>query len=486
MFESHAASEHVPVVLVDDEEEVLFSNSYLLESHGIGPTVSFSDPRQLLPWLQQRSVGVILLDLIMPHLPGPALLAQLTAVRPEIPVVVVTASQDVEWAVSCMKTGAIDYLIKPVEESRFVSAVRRALELHALRDQVGSLRNVLFSGQLKNPACFGSILTKNRCMLKIFQYLEAVADSAEPILITGETGVGKELIAHAAHQASGRPGKMVSINVAGLDDVMFSDTLFGHVRGAYTGAANERLGLIAQAREGTLFLDEVGDLPPSAQVKLLRLIQDRQYYPLGSDIPKLSQARIIAATNREIRREMSKGSFRADLFYRLSSHFVEIPPLRERLEDLPFLVSHFVREAATSMNKAAPKVPPEIFPLLSAYHFPGNVRELRALVYDAVANHGTGSVLALDRFRSAVRAFAVTHGGEGAVARAVQSVEQAASAATDLLIAPGRLPTLKEASQWLVNEAMRQTDSNQGNAAALLGITRQSLNRRLLNAQREL
>lgn len=484
MSETGFAPEHVPVVLVDDEEEILFSNSYLLESYGIGPTVSFSDPRQLLPWLENRSAGVILLDLIMPHLPGPALLAQLAALRPEIPVIVVTASQDVEHAISSMKAGAFDYLIKPVEESRFVSSVQRALELHTLRDQVDSLRNVFFASKLKQPDCFSAILTKSRCMLTIFQYLEAVSRSTEPILITGETGVGKELIAQAAHLASGRPGKMVTVNVAGLDDVMFSDTLFGHVRGAYTGAANERMGLIAQAREGTLFLDEIGDLSPSTQVKLLRLIQDRHYYPLGSDTAKISQARIIAATNRELRREMNKGNFRLDLFYRLSSHCVEIPPLRERMEDLPMLMNHFVQEAADSMHKARPKLPPEIFSLLSAYQFPGNVRELRALIYDAVASHNAGAVLALDRFRAAVRALAIAE--RGTTSKTTIPPEPEAPPASALLIAPGRLPTLKEAGRWLVQEAMRQTDGNQGNAAALLGITRQSLNRRLLSTQRDI
>ncbi|MBF0461816.1 MAG: sigma-54-dependent Fis family transcriptional regulator [Magnetococcales bacterium] len=484
MFESLSPEEYVPVMLVDDEEEVLFSSSYLLESYGIAPAVAFSDPRQVLPWLEQHSVGVILLDLIMPYLPGQELLAQITALRPEIPIVVVTASQDANWAVSCMKMGAFDYLIKPVEENRFISSVRRALENHALRDQVSSLRHVLFSKQLRDPDCFSPILTKNRRMLTIFQYLEAVAGSTEPLLITGETGVGKELVAHAAHQASGRPGKMVTINVAGLDDVMFSDTLFGHVRGAYTGAANERPGLIVQAKEGTLFLDEIGDLPPSIQVKLLRLVQDGQYYPLGSDTPKLSQARIVAATNREMRLETNNGHFRLDLFFRLSSHLVEIPPLRDRLEDLPILVDHFVKKAAESMRRPVPRVPPEIFPLLSAYHFPGNVRELRALIYDAVANHAAGSVLPLDRFRSAVRAFTKTQRGVG-TPETEQQTQHASQKTSDLLIAPGRLPSLREANQWLVEEAMRQTDGNQGSAAALLGITRQSLNRRLLTTQRQ-
>ncbi|MBF0097714.1 MAG: sigma-54-dependent Fis family transcriptional regulator [Magnetococcales bacterium] len=480
MFDAQSPGEHVSVVLVDDEEDILFSSSYLLESHGIAPSVTFSDPRQVIPWLEQHQVGMILLDLIMPHLPGSELLKQIVALRPEIPVVVVTASQDVEWAVSCMKQGAFDYLIKPVEESRFIATVRRALELSALRQHVGTLRQVIFSGQLRNPDCFSAILTKNRMMLTIFQYLEAVAHSTEPILITGETGVGKELIATSAHKASGRSGKMVSINVAGLDDVMFSDTLFGHVRGAYTGASTERLGLIAQARDGTLFLDEIGDLPPSTQVKLLRLIQDGQYYPLGSDVPRTSQARIIAATNKDLRQEMQKGTFRPDLFFRLSSHMVDILPLRERLEDLPLLIDHFMRKSSESLNRPPLKVAPEIYSLLSAYAFPGNVRELRALVYDAVANHSGGPVLPLDRFRAAVRAHGrsnLSHPGP-----LHETVRGMAGVENPLLVAPGRLPTLREATQWLVSEAMRQADGNQGNAAALLGISRQSLNRRLLTA----
>ncbi|MBF0098712.1 MAG: sigma-54-dependent Fis family transcriptional regulator [Magnetococcales bacterium] len=476
---------HVAVALVDDEEDILFSISYLLESHGIGPTASLSDPRQVLPWLEQHSVGILLLDLIMPHIPGAELLLQIAATRPEIPVVVVTASQDIEQAVSCMQLGAFDYLVKPVEENRLISSIKRALEWHALRDQVGSLREMLFTGQLKKPECFSSILTKNRGMLTVFRYLEAVAGSSEPILITGETGVGKELVAHAAHQASGRPGRMISVNVAGLDDAMFSDTLFGHIRGAYTGAANERLGMIAQAREGTLFLDEIGDLPPSIQVKLLRLIQDGQYYPLGSDSPKISQARIIAATNREIRREMVHGTFRQDLFFRLASHLVEIPPLRDRLEDLPMLVEHFARKAAESMNKPLLRIPAELFSLLSAYAFPGNVRELRALVYDAVANHGSGTVLAMDRFRAAVRTATQSARDKQPKPTSTPPSPTQQGVGNDLLIVPGRLPTLKEASDWLVNEAIRQADGNQGNAAALLGLTRQSLNRRLLNTQRK-
>lgn len=221
----------LPVVLVDDEEEILFGASYLLNSHGIQSVTALSDERRLLPFLQSEEAGVIVLDLFMPHIPGTEILLQIVQNYPHVPVVVMTASQEVETAVSCMKEGAFDYLVKPVEESRFVSSIRRALEVRELRREIGSLRHSLMSDRMKCPECFSHIITCQRDMLVHFKYIEAIAGSREPVMITGETGTGKELIARALHQASGRSGKMVSLNVAGLDDTMFSDTLFGHVKG---------------------------------------------------------------------------------------------------------------------------------------------------------------------------------------------------------------------------------------------------------------
>ena len=462
----------LPVVLVDDEEEILFGAGYLLNSHGIRSVTTLNDGRELMPLLQSEKAGVIVLDLFMPHVSGTELLPQLVQNYPEVPVIVMTASQELETAVSCMKEGAFDYLVKPVEESRFVSCVRRALEIRGLRREVGALRHSLIENGVERPECFFHIITCQRDMQVLFRYIEAIADSREPVIITGETGTGKELIAQALHQASGRTGKMVSLNVAGLDDNMFSDTLFGHVKGAFTGADRDRGGIIVSAAGGTLFLDEIGDLNMTSQVKLLRLLQDHTFYPLGSDISQVSDARIVVATNQDLRAEMVRGKFRQDLFFRLSSHPINLPPLRNRPDDLPLLLQHFIEEAAQSQNKPVPTPPEELLILLSVYEFPGNVRELRSLVYNAVAQHRSGPVLSMQSFRKVIRK-----------EQTLPSIgkQGAETIAGSTLAVTGRFPTLKEADQFLVKEAMRRATNNQGVAAAMLGITRQTLNRRLRN-----
>jgi DNA-binding NtrC family response regulator len=458
-----------PVVLVDDEEDLLFATRYLLNSNRINSVVTIQDGRELLPYLERNPAGMVVLDLFMPQIPGIELLPGITQKHPEVPVVVMTAAQDVDTAVACMREGAFDYLVKPVEESRLISAIRRALEVHSLRDQVGTLRSSLISRRLRHPEVFAPIVTRNHKMAAMFQYIEAIADSPEPVLITGETGTGKELIAQAIHRLSDRSGDLVTLNVAGLDDNLFSDTLFGHVRGAFTGADREREGLIAKAMGGTLFLDEIGDLQKASQVKLLRLLQDQKYYPLGSDLQRLGDARIVAATNQPLHRRMSNGVFRQDLFFRLSSHPIEVPPLRHRQDDIPLLTDYFIEEAAASLNKQAPSAPPELLTLLSVYDFPGNVRELRAMIYNAVAQHRTGPVLSMETFKE------VIHRG-----RRDTGAEQGDEPTEEPPLAiSGRFPTLKEAELFLVDEALRRAKNNQGIAATLLGITRQSLNRRL-------
>ncbi len=463
-----------PVVLVDDEEDILFGAEYLLNTHGITAVLALSDGRDLLPLLERQTAGVIVLDLMMPQVSGLELLPRLTREYPEIPVVVMTASQEVETAVSCMKEGAFDYLVKPVEESRFVSSVRRALEIRLLCQEIGSLRTSLMGEGIGHPEVFAPIISRNHQMQRLFRYVEAIADSGEPVLITGETGTGKELIAQAIHHISGRNGEIVCLNAAGLDDNLFSDTLFGHVRGAFTGADREREGLIGKAVGGTLFLDEIGDLKPASQVKLLRLLQAQSYYPIGSDVPRTADARILAATNQPLHRRMDRGKFRQDLFFRLSSHPIELPPLRERLDDLPLLLQHFIDEAAQSLGRPSPRIPGELLTLLSLYDFPGNIRELRALVFNAMAQHRGGAVLALDSFQQVIK-------------RDRSSTETPLAHPDDglTLAIPGRFPTLKETDIFLVEEAMRRANHNQGIAAMLLGISRQSLNRRLQVMHRE-
>jgi len=461
----------LPVVLVDDESTVLLSSRMILGSAGIKEVLSVEDSRELMPLLAGRKVAAVVLDLFMPYISGTQLLPEIVKKYPDLPVIVMTATQEVETAVGCMKEGAFDYLVKPVEESRFVSSVKRALELRTLRRQMGALKRSLMTDELEHGEAFSRIITVSRRMRSLFQYLEAIAGSSEPVLITGETGSGKELLAEAVHRLSDRNGEFVSVNMAGLDDTLFSDTLFGHRRGAFSGADTAREGMVARAAGGTLFLDEIGDLTPASQVKLLRLLQEHQYYPLGSDVAKISDARILCATHRDLNARMAEEAFRSDLFFRLSVHQVEILPLRERKEDIPVLVAFFAAEAADSLSKKPPQAPPELLTLLANYHFPGNVRELRAMVFDGVARHKSGPVLAVKSFRKAIKQQVTTMPAGKKAAKSVDT--------------EGRFPTLKEAESLHIEEALRRADGNQGTAAALLGISRPALNRRLARMQED-
>ncbi|MBF0178887.1 MAG: sigma-54-dependent Fis family transcriptional regulator [Magnetococcales bacterium] len=456
-----------PIVLVDDEETVLFSSKILLKTADVSPVITLTDGRKLMPFLEENGAAVVVLDLVMPHLSGTEILPKIRERFPEIPVIVMTATQEVNIAVQCMKDGAFDYLIKPAENSRFISCVRRAMEVRSLQREVGTLKHYLLEDQLQHAEAFAAIITKSRKMRAVFQYVEAIAPSSEPVLIIGETGVGKELLANAIHLVSHRNGPLVALNVAGLDDNMFSDTLFGHRKGAFTGANENREGLIAAAAGGSLFLDEIGDLKESSQVKLLRLLQERKYYPLGADGYLKTDARIICATNRDLKFMMAEKTFRSDLYFRLSSHQVRIPPLRERKEDIPLLTAQFLEESARTMGKSAPIPPPELFHLLNAYDFPGNVRELRAITFDAVARHQSG-VLSLERFRDSVFPNADEHNPQ---------IDSAAENPFKRIA--GRLPTLRDAEIFLLEEALERAQGNKSLAATLLGLSRQTLNYRL-------
>lgn len=454
------------VILVDDEQEILFSYEVMLQGAGIDNILACADSRGLLPLLAEREAGVVVLDLQMPHLSGAELLGEIAANYPQVPVIIVTAANQLETAVACMKAGAFDYQVKPVEINRLVAGVRKALEMSALRREISSLRESLLVGRVRNREAFAAIDTRSSRMQALFGYLEAAAVTDQPVLITGETGVGKELFAQAVHTLSGAAGNFVAINSAGLDDLMFADTLFGHRKGAFTGAGEPREGMIARAAGGTLFLDEIGDLSPSSQVKLLRLLQEGEYFPLGSDRGVQSRARIVVATNQNLDRLMADGAFRKDLYYRLFAHRVEIPPLRERREDIPLLLEAFLQEASLALHKPRPSYRPELLTHLSAYHYPGNVRELKAMIFDAVTRHRGGTLSPAMFDKLSVDRTALPS------SLSVNSVEMGFSIT-------GRFPTLKEMEQYLIDEALQSAKGNQGAAAAMLGLTRQALNKRL-------
>jgi DNA-binding NtrC family response regulator len=435
----------------------------VLTAAGFESLIPCSDPREVLPLLERTEAGVILLDLAMPQLSGDVLLRQIRERHPQVPVIIVTASGDIDTAVLCMKEGAFDYMVKTVEPSRLISGVRRALDMRRLALQYSTLRRSLLAEAPAHAEAFRPIVTRNPRMQAIFRFIESIGPTAETVLVSGETGTGKELFAQALHAVSGRRGAMVTVNSAGLDDTMFADTLFGHARGAFTGAEAVRKGLVQQAEQGTLFLDEIGDLSPASQIKLLRLTESREYYPLGSDLPRVTSARFIVATNRDLPALVAGGQFRRDLYYRLQTHEIRIPPLRERRDDLPLLLDLFLEEAARQLGKKRLAVPPELLTLLESYDFPGNVRELRSLIFNAVSRQGE-KMLSVQPIREAMGR---------------REPEDRPEAPGGELVFPARLPTLKGLTGRLIGEALSRSKGNQAIAAGLLGISPQALSKRL-------
>ena len=470
----------IPILLVDDEEMACNYYQSALKTALINNVIHCQDSRKVMPLLEKNDFKVIILDLLMPYLSGKDLLSQIIRDYPAIPVIMLTAVDELETAVECMKIGAFDYIVKPVEKNRLLSAIKRAIELRELREENLSLKHSLFSMNLKDKGAFSEIITKDPAMHSIFLYMESISKTTRPVLITGETGVGKEQIARVIHKLSGKKGELVTVNIAGLEDNIFSDTLFGHKKGAFTGAAGDRKGLIQQAQGGTLFLDEIGDLDKQSQVKLLRLIQEGEYYPIGSDVKKMSNARIIVATNHNLEKLMDKGLFRKDLYYRLCDHMIHVPPLRDREEDLPLLFDYLLSKAAKTLEKKKPAVPEEVITLLSQYHFPGNIRELESLIFDAVSTHQKG-VLSLEKFRNIIgRDLARPLKNE---AQAAETIESGHSEFK--LIIGTVFPTVKEIETILIEEALKRTKGNQSIAARMLGISRPTLSNRFKELKKE-
>ncbi|RNC68450.1 MAG: sigma-54-dependent Fis family transcriptional regulator [Desulfuromonadales bacterium] len=453
------------ILLVDDEPAWLKSLSLTLRSRaGINNVHLCQESREVMGLLEKGGIGLVLLDLTMPHLSGEALLQQIGEAHPEIMTIIVSGLNQLETAVRCMKLGAFDYFVKTDEEDRLVGGVLRAIRMQELQHEVRTMSDRVLSRDLQHPEAFIDIVTSDRSMHDIFTYVEAVAPSHQPLLITGESGVGKELFARAVHALSRCSGPLVAVNVAGLDDTVFADTLFGHVRGAYTGADQARPGMIEQAGSGTLFLDEIGDLSIASQVKLLRLLQEGEYFPLGSDRPKRMNARIVVATHCNLAAKEAAGTFRRDLYYRLCTHHIHVPALRERPGDIPLLLDYFLGEAAKSLGKRKPTPPKELPQILSTYSFPGNVRELRGMVYNAVSLHKE-RILSMDSFLKAM--------GHSRTEQAIPAENQNPFRSFE------RLPTFVEAAELLVDEAISRANGVQAIAARLLGISPPALNKRL-------
>lgn len=462
------------ILMVDDEASWLHTLSLSLErSAGITNLIACQDSRQVMDLMATHEIGVVLLDLTMPHVSGEELLGSLNEQFPEVSVIVISGLNQLETAVRCVQAGAFDYFVKSTEEDRIIKGVRRAIRWQELQKENIEMRRLFLDDHLECPEAFEAIITQDRGMFSIFHYVEAVAKGVNPVLITGESGTGKTLIARAIHKLSLKTGPLVEVDVAGLDEEVFADTLFGHARGAFAGAGEPRGGMVEQAGDGTLFLDGIGDLQPSSQARLLRLLQEGEYRPLGSDRPRWMRARIVVATHQNLAEKQASGTFRKDLYYRLRSHCVHLPPLRERKGDIPLLLDHFLDAASRSFGKKKPTPPKELPVLLANYEFPGNVSELMAMVHDAVESH-QGKILSMAAFKKAI--------GERELALTSQGQEDPGG---NPYLTLDRLPTLGEAHELLIQEALRRAEGNQSLAARMLGVTQSALSKRLKFAKQK-
>lgn len=447
------------ILIIDDEINILNSMKRILTQIGNYDICTTSDTQNVMNIVQKHSFDLILLDLYMPIIDGRTILRKMKSIYPDIPIIMITGDTDINTAAACMREGASDYITKPVDMHRLQKSIEKVFHISSFEKELNSVTKFLLQDFVQYPEHFNHIITEDKRMLTSFKYIEAIAPTLNPILIIGETGTGKEMFAEAIHKASNVNGKLVPVDVSGLDDNMFSDTLFGHKKGAFTGADKDRSGLIEKAAGGTLFLDEIGALQESSQIKLLRLLQTSQYYTLGSDSPRECKARIIAAVNKPIK-TLLESSFREDLYYRLSSHQINIPPLRERKDDIEILVRHFYHQAILQYKLEAENINSQSIRLLQSCSFKGNVRELKALIDDM----GLRQLIDIP-FNQAVHE-RFSHKAKPATQH---------HTLTDLF---GFFPTLKQLNNQLMIEAMAETNDNQGEAAKLMGLSRQAFNRR--------
>lgn len=452
------------VMIVDDEAPTVNGLHFALKLNGFKNIINCTDSSKALSLIEKNDVRILLLDLWMPRVSGEEILKAVSEKYPHIFVIIITAIDDVNTAVKCLKMGARDYVVKPFEIEGLISRIKHLIEMDSLKNENISLRKALFTTPFKQSKAFDAIVTHSKKMLAIFQYIEAIASSNHPVLITGESGVGKELIASAIHQCSHRKGDFTPVNIAGLDDTLFSDTLFGHIKGAFSGAETTRDGLIMKAGVGTLFLDEIGDLTMNSQIKLLRLLQDKSFYQLGSDIPKKTDARIVAATNQDLTKLVREKKFRLDLFYRLQSHSIDVPPLRERKEDIPLLVTHFFKLEASDLMEKAKCFSQEALNLLQRYNFPGNIRELQGIVIDSI-RLSSAAEIGMDSLTERLK---------------LNEDFNVAELEDNSVVFSDQLPSLKEIEELLIEEALKRADQNQTVAARLLGISRRALNNRIV------
>ena len=384
---------NTPVLVVDDDEGLLLSIKATLVSAGLPEPALVSDSRRVLDMMQARQYPLVMLDLMMPHMSGMEVLKQIKDHYPSTECVIVSAIDEVPAAVQSMSLGAMDYLVKPLNRDKLIALIESALESHALRNDLVRLGREKVFSNLKHPEAFTDLIAEDEAMALVFHQVEAVAETDYSVVINGESGTGKEMIARTIHNLSSRRNApFYAVNMAAFSKTIFEDEFFGHTKGAYTDAASDRPGFFEAAQGGTLFLDEITELDPSLQAKLLRVIEEREFYRLGSTEIRNVDVRLIAATNRNIHEEILHGRFRADLFYRINMYNITLPPLRKRGKDILPLARHFLRIHARANQKHIEDISPELSEKMAAHSFPGNVRELENMVAAAVLLEKTNSL----------------------------------------------------------------------------------------------
>ncbi|MCL4426403.1 MAG: sigma-54 dependent transcriptional regulator [Firmicutes bacterium] len=457
------------LLIIDDEKNMRWALSRALRSEGLEIFTAGSGPEGLA-LLREEKPDLVLLDLKLPGLDGLSVLRQIKAEMPLVAVIIMTAYGSIETAVEAIKAGAYDYITKPFDLEAVKLVLARALENQSLTKEVAYLRR-----ELETRYSFQNIVGKSAKMRQVFDLIERVADSQATVLIQGESGTGKELVARALHYLSGRrTGPFIAVSCAALPETLLESELFGHEKGAFTGALTRRIGRFEMANGGTLFLDEVGELTPAVQVKLLRVLQERSFERLGGTERIMVDVRIIAATNRNLEQAMREGRFRQDLYYRLNVVPITLPPLRERKEDIPLLVQHFLAKFSRTnppSNGLAPpggaapsgghfQIAPAALAALMNYSWPGNVRELEN-VLERACLLCSGGVITRECLPAEILA-AEEGGGSGFT-----------------LDIPEEGLDLEELEKHLILKALEKSGGNQSQAARLLHLSRYALLYRL-------
>ena len=448
-----------PILIVDDEPSYLELMKDFLNQEGYINVITESNPLNVLPLLDRTDIDLILLDIFMPEMNGLELLEKIYAIYPGIPVIVITAVHEVQIALKAIKFGAYEFITKPPDTDRLLLTIRRALDTKLLESERDSLRRSLLEHK-PSRRIFSDIITDSPMMHRVFELVEIFAPTNETIFISGETGTGKDMIARKIHDLSPRRGKpFVAVNLASISPSLFESELFGYKKGTFTGALEDKVGYFEAANGGTIFLDEVGELPMTLQGKLLRTIQYNEIYRIGDAKPIQLDIRIISATNKDLFDSVNKKEFRADLYYRLNRGFIYMTPLNKRGDDVVLLAEHFLEIANRTYDKNIQGFSDGVMDSLKHYSFPGNVRELENIIMNSVAKtFGESHVTSIELPKEYIK---LPENGNGN--------------------GNGKLKhtTLSHAAEEHILSVMKTVGNSVQRAAPLLGVSERTLQRRL-------